>query len=118
MLNRQKSSKDKDIRSRIKHENVNLGAGTEMGGQPAGQGLHSNTFANHMTFRQNAASNHYTSPSVVSNQSYNGAPGPLRAMQNINQGQDFYHQSHPLGAGPSFVSLSPSDSIRNGWAAL
>jgi exocyst complex component 4 len=114
MLNRQKSNnKDKDIRSRIKHENVNLGAGTEMGGQPAGQGLHSNVFNNNIPYRQNAPlPGHNPTPSVVSNHSYVSS-GPMRMTYNVNPSQDFVHQSHPLGAGPSFVSLSPSDSISN-----
>lgn len=111
MLNRQKTAKD--IRSRIKHENANLGAGTEMGGQPAGQGLHSNAFTNHTPFRQYASSGHHPTASTVSTHSL-GAPVPMRIAHNANNAsQDFYHQAHPLGAGPSFVSLSPSDSISN-----
>lgn len=108
-MNRQKSTKD--IRSRIKHENVNLGGGTEMGGVPNNQGLHSNTFA--PPFRQQQGVGHHVSASTASNHSV-GAPmaiGPFRSGSG-DTGL-VHHQPHPLGAGPSFVSLSPSDSISN-----
>ncbi|UZJ53559.1 hypothetical protein CBS101457_002879 [Exobasidium rhododendri] len=142
MLNRAKSTKD--IRSRIKHENVNLGAGAEMGGVPNNRGLHDNAFVVQSSGKQAPVTTgaHRATPSVISNHSTNN---PLLQMGGIprsssgdvlhnqqffqqqqqqqqqqNQQQHSYyqggdprHQPHPLGAGPSFVSLSPSDSVSN-----
>ena len=64
----------KDIRSRIKHENTNLGSGTEA-----------------------------------------GAPRPFNMPDNFNPAivPPSRLQQPNVGAGPSFVSLAPSDSVSN-----
>lgn len=100
MLNRSKSSKD--IRSRIKHENVRLGAGTQMGGVPNNFGLQTNAF------QVQSQRTHQHSPSLGHRRDVFDAPDLYGGTSEVPS-----HNAHPLGAGPSFVSLSPSDSISN-----
>ena len=100
MLNRSKSSKD--IRSRIKHENVRLGAGTQMGGVPNNFGLQTNAF------QVQSQRTHQHSPSLGHRRDVFDAPDLYGGTSELPS-----HNAHPLGAGPSFVSLSPSDSISN-----
>ncbi|CAO1630595.1 unnamed protein product [Sympodiomycopsis kandeliae] len=77
-MSRRNANSGKDIRSRIKHSNANLGSGVELSRTQT-------TSASQAGYASNLGN------------SYD---------------QDAAHQNH-LGAGPSFVSLTPSDSISN-----
>lgn len=153
MLNRGKTQKD--IRSKIKHENARLGAGTEMGGMPNNRGLNNNVFQPQHTRnlpstatggsahfqaqqqQQQAQYQHDTYPaSAGATYSYGGGhEGGLEMLHGSSEemsaggngsysagvtgsssagpAHQYVHHAHNLGAGPSFVSLSPSDSISN-----
>lgn len=144
MLGRSKSGKD--IRSRIKHENTQLGSGTQMGGVPNNYGLHINASQMRAAQRQpfDGPSSASTSSPVTSPQLPSLPPSRPQQQQQARDYRDSSHSSgdgtaaahhapqrgmsgsdapltHPavaaaareLGAGPSFVSLSPSDSVSN-----
>ncbi|PWN54385.1 hypothetical protein IE53DRAFT_323094 [Violaceomyces palustris] len=76
----------KDIRSKIKHENANLGSGTGGLSQPPA-----------------------STPNGI------GAGNSNIVNNNLNPAFNYGRSNPPnnLGSGPSFVSLSPSDSISN-----
>lgn len=154
MLNRGKTQKD--IRSKIKHENARLGAGTEMGGVPNNRGLNNNAFqpqhtrnlpstatggsAHFQAQQQQAQYQNDTHPaSAGPSYSYGGGGGGneggvemlhgssgemgaggsgsysagVTGPSSAGPAHQYIQQAHNLGAGPSFVSLSPSDSISN-----
>lgn len=152
MLNRGKTQKD--IRSKIKHENARLGAGTEMGGVPNNRGLNNNAFqpqhtrnlpssatggSAHFQAQQQQQAAQYQNDnhpaSAGPSYSYGGEGGGVEMLHgssgemsasgsgpysagmtgsaSAGPAHQYMQHTHNLGAGPSFVSLSPSDSISN-----
>ncbi|PWN33264.1 uncharacterized protein FA14DRAFT_147041 [Meira miltonrushii] len=97
MLNRGKTQKD-NIRAKIKHENARLGAGTEMGGMPNN--------------RVGVEMLHGSSGEMSASGSGPYSAG-VTGSASAGPAHQYMQHTHNLGAGPSFVSLSPSDSISN-----
>ncbi|PWN44869.1 hypothetical protein IE81DRAFT_320842 [Ceraceosorus guamensis] len=123
-MSRKKSTRGPDLRSRIQHSNTALGGGTETGAMPnmprlaagtmgaqmmpAGSGGLGLPGANGGRMAYNAQGTQPTSASSQGLPQSGSSQGYLKTMtaSSSASGQN-------LGAGPSFVSLTPSDSISN-----
>ena len=98
-----RSNTIKDLRSKIKHENSNLGSGTA-----------TSTFgsARQQVPHVGESFGHHPGSSSIG-----GGVSGVAATLNASQAPSGYNSSAPgfggLGSGPSYVSLAPSDSISN-----
>lgn len=111
MMSRQKSQRD--IRSRIKHENVHLGGGAELGSASASGSRPSTTRQPSYDYQQGPS---YTSSMVKPTMTRSGSSNDINVAStsaSSSAAAAALVNAANLGAGPSFVSLSPSDSISN-----
>ncbi|CEH13755.1 Exocyst complex subunit Sec8 [Ceraceosorus bombacis] len=123
-MSRKKSTRGPDLRSRIQHSNTALGGGTETGAMPNMPRLAAGTMGAQM---MPAGSGGLGLPGTSGGRmAYNaqGTQSTLASSQGIPQSgssQGYLNtmtasssaSGQNLGAGPSFVSLTPSDSISN-----
>ncbi|PWN29329.1 hypothetical protein BDZ90DRAFT_230216 [Jaminaea rosea] len=108
-MSKRSNTTAKDIRSRIKHSNVHLGTGVELERvthsqiqqQRAAAGIGNVPGAPGQQQPTSASASYHNQPSYSA--SYDAQPATA----------PFAQEQHHLGAGPSFVSLTPSDSISN-----
>lgn len=109
-MSRQKSQRD--IRSRIKHENVHLGGGAELGGGPAPKPARQ-PWEQHGASYSTVSTSSIGAPMMPRSGSSNDVNGASSSSNNTASAAASAIAAANLGAGPSFVSLSPSDSISN-----
>ncbi|SPO25928.1 related to SEC8 - protein transport protein [Ustilago trichophora] len=100
-----RSNTIKDLRSKIKHENANLGSGTANS---------SFSSARHQIPHVGEAFGYHPGSASLGSGGTGSGPGASLAPSAYNHpGSGAGAGASGLGAGPSFVSLAPSDSISN-----